>query len=139
MSSVRRRATGAALLLACAAGSLAAQGGKESPPPTSKMFSSVTVAIDPTSYQGPCPAKMTLIGTIVTSGIPKAPITYEWVHSDSTTSPKRTVTMTSNAAVVTDSWAFGMSGQMMRVSAKLHIIAPAEHMSKPATAAVLCR
>jgi hypothetical protein len=106
-----------------------------------KVITAVSAAVDVASYQGgPCPAKFNFTGTIVADKTPTVPITYQWVRSDtSAKSPVRTLTMTSRAAVVTDTWAVGSSGEMMRIWNELRILSPNSIKSERATAAVLCR
>jgi hypothetical protein len=137
MTSIFRHLSGALTLLPALAGAAVAQGSAA--PPVPKVVNSVTAAVDPASYQGPCPAKLNVTGTITMAKVPTEPIAYQWVRSDSTRSPKRTLTMTSNGAVVSDVWTVGESGQMMRLWVELHVFAPVEIKSKQATGAVLCR
>jgi len=71
--------------------------------------------------------------------MPSVPITYQWVRSDTSKSPVRTLTMTSKAALVTDTWSVGSSGDMMRVWNELRILTPNAIKSNRAMSAVLCR
>ena len=129
----------AVTMLPVLAGTAIAQGTTDPAAAAPKIVNSVTAAIDPASYQGPCPAKLNVTGTITMAKVPKEPIMYQWVHSDSTKGPKRSLTMTSNGAVVTEVWSVGTSGQMMRLWAELHVFSPTEVKSRQATVAVLCR
>ncbi len=103
------------------------------------VVTSVSAGVDLPSYQGPCPGKLTFAGTIITAVVPKTPVTYQWVRSDGVKGPKRTLTMTTTAAVVTDVWKVGTSGEMMRVWQELRILTPTVVKSNQASAAVLCR
>jgi len=117
---------------------LAAQGKAADAP---KIISSVSAAVDVPSYQGgPCPAKLNFTGTIVADKTPTVPITYQWVHSDtSVKSPVRTLNMTGKGALVTTSWPVGSSGEMMRVWVELRVLTPNAIKSEKVYAAVLCR
>ena len=106
-----------------------------------KVITAVSAAVDVASYQGgPCPAKLNFTGTIVADKTPTVPVTYQWVRSDTgAKSPVRTLTMTSKGAIVTDTWAVGTSGEMMRVWNELRILSPNSMKSERVVAAVLCR
>src|ERR1019366_2064044 len=70
-------------------------------PAPSRPVTSVTVTVNTYSYGGPCPAKLTFTGTITTDVVPTVPITYQWIRSDKTKGPRRTIRMTSTTATVT--------------------------------------
>ena len=98
----------------------------------------VTANVSVGDYRGPCPAKLLFTGTITAAAIPKVPITYQWLRSDNTQGPKRTLKMTSATATVTTPWRLSRPGEMMRVWQKLQILAPTSITSNQADAAVLC-
>ena len=116
---------------------LTAQGKADAP----KVITAVSAAVDVPSYQGgPCPAKLNFTGTIVADKTPTGPITYQWVHSDtSVKSPVHTLTMTGKGSLVTTSWSVGSSGEMMRVWVELRVLTPNAIKSEKVYAAVLCR
>jgi hypothetical protein len=117
---------------------VAAQGKPAEP---AKVITSVTATVNPPSYQGgPCPARFTFVGTIVADKTPTGPITYQWVHSDTSIKhPVRSLTMTGKGAIVMDSLSVGLSGEMMRVWAELRVLTPNPVTSAKVYAAVLCR
>ena len=114
---------------------LGAQGAASGPIHT---VSAVTASASIGTYTGPCPAKLVFTGTITTTAVPKVPITYQWLRSDKTKGPKRTIRMTSRSAKVTDTWQLGRAGEMIRVWKKLQILAPTGITSNQADAAILC-
>lgn len=124
-----------AFLVVVALRPLGAQGAAPAPIHT---VTAVTAKVSIGSYSGPCPAKLVFTGTITTTAIPKVPITYQWIRSDNTKGPKRTLKMTATTATVTDPWQLGRSGEMMRVWQKLQILAPTGITSNQADAVVLC-
>lgn len=124
-----------ALLVAVALRPLGAQGTTLTPVRT---VTAVTADVNIGNYSGPCPAKLVFTGTITTATIPKAPIMYQWIRSDKTTGPKRTIRMTSTTATVTDKWQLGRSGEMIRAWKKLQILAPTGITSNQADVVVLC-
>jgi hypothetical protein len=124
-----------ALLLAGMAWSLPAQGAPSGPIHT---VTAVTANVSVGNYTGPCPAKLVFTGTITTAAIPKVAITYQWIRSDNTKGPKRTLKMTSTTATVTDTWQLGRAGEMIRAWKKLQILAPTGITSNQADAVILC-
>ena len=126
------------ILMTAATAPLCAQAKHPSEP---KVITAVSAAVDMPSYQGgPCPATLHFSGTIVADKTPTVPITYQWWRSDTTgQGPVRTITMTGKGVLVTDTWAVGKSGEMMRVWNELRILSPNAMKSERVNAAVLCR
>ena len=120
-----------------AARPLAAQG-LPGPPAPARIITAVTVQVNMGTYGGACPAKIIFTGTITASAIPKGPVTYQWVRSDKTRSPKRTIIMTSTTATVTEKWQGGRFGEHQRMWEKLEILAPTAITSTQGDAEVLC-
>jgi hypothetical protein len=123
------------LLVAGASRPLRAQGTPLAP---SHAVTAVTARVNIGNYNGPCPAKLVFTGTITTAMVPKVPITYQWIRSDKTKGPKRTIRMTGTTATVTDNWQLGRYGEMIRAWKKLQILAPTGITSNQADAVVLC-
>ena len=136
-----RSAIGIVMLVGCA-GSIVAGGSRplaaQGPRAPARIITNVTTKVSIGVYGGACPAKLVFTGTITASAIPKGPVTYQWVRSDKTQSPKRTITMTSTTATVTDKWQGGRSGEHQRFWAKLEILAPTAITSTQADAELLC-
>lgn len=98
----------------------------------------VTARVSMINYSGPCPAKLVFTGTIATSGLLARSVTYQWVRSDNTKGPKRTLKVTGATMTVTTPWQIGRPGEQMRVWQKLEILAPTKLTSTQADAAILC-
>ena len=122
------------MMIAAASRPVGAQGAAAPP----AVVTSVVVKISTINYQGSCPAKLTFTGTINTTGVPRGPITYQWIRSDNAKSPKRTVTMTGTTVTVTEKWQVGRSGEHMRLWARLQVLAPTAITSNQADGEVLC-
>jgi hypothetical protein len=98
----------------------------------------VTARVSLINYSGPCPAKLVFTGTIATSGLLARSVSYQWLRSDNTKGPKRTVKVTGATMTVTDPRQIGRSGEQMRVWQKLEVLAPTKITSTQADAAILC-
>jgi hypothetical protein len=136
-----RTSIGLILLFGCAGAALAGASRRltaQGPPAPVRAITAVTANVNVGSYGGPCPAKLVFTGTITASAIPKGPVTYQWVRSDNTRSPKRTVTMTNTTVNVTDKWQGGRSGEHQRFWAKLQVLAPTAITSTQADVELLC-
>ncbi len=136
-----RAGVGLVTVLGCVATALAgvsrpltAQG----PPVPARIITAVTTKVSVGVSGGTCPAKLIFTGTITASAVPKGPVTYQWVRSDNTRSPKRTITTTNTTATVTEKWQGGRSGEHQRMWEKLEILAPTAITSTQADAEVLC-
>ena len=132
------------LLLICltgAAAPIAAQHGAAgaSAKRSTLLVTAARVVVDQAGYQGPCPAKLLLTATITAAAPLASPISYQWVRSDGTKGPKRSLRMAGTSGTVTDHWKLGVSGQMMRAWSELHILSPNRLVSNQATTSVLCR
>lgn len=131
------------ILIAGCLGALpaAAQRGPVVPQPArgATLVTGVTAAVNFAGYQGPCPAPLVFTATITAAGPLARPISYQWVRSNGTKLPKRTVKMTGTSVTVTDRWRLGASGQMVRGGEQLHILSPNALVSNQATTSVLCR
>jgi len=115
--------------------SLAAQATAATP---RHAVTAVTARVSMINYSGPCPAKLVFTGTIATSGLLAKSVTYQWLRSDNTKGPKRTITVTGATMTVAAPWQIGRSGEQMRVWQKLEILAPTKITSTQADAAILC-
>jgi hypothetical protein len=110
----------------------------QAPSAPAPIVTAATTQVNIGIYGGPCPAKLVFTGTITTSVVPKVPITYQWVRSDNTRSPKHTISMTSTTATVTDKWQVGRSGEHQRLWEKLQVLTPTAVVSTQADAEILC-
>jgi hypothetical protein len=136
-----RAGIGTVMVLGCAGTTLAgaarpltAQGS----PAPARIITAVTTKVNIGAYGGACPAKLVFTGTITASAIPKGPVTYQWVRSDKTRSPTRTITMTSTTATVAEKWQGGRSGEHQRMWEKLEILTPTAITSTQTDVEVLC-
>jgi hypothetical protein len=101
-------------------------------------ITAVTTNVNIGTYNGRCPAKLMFKATITAAAVLKGPVTYQWIHSDNTKSPKRTVRMTGTTVVVSENWQGGRSGEQMRLWRKLQVLTPNAITSDQADVAVLC-
>jgi hypothetical protein len=122
------------IIAAGASRPLPAQG----PPAPVRIITAVTTKVSIGVYGGACPAKLVFTGTITASAIPKGPVTYQWVRSDKSRSPKRTITMTSTTGTVTEKWQGGRSGEHQRLWEKLQVLTPTAITSTQADVELLC-
>jgi hypothetical protein len=120
------------------AGTMRSLGAQATAATPVHAVTAVTARVSMINYSGPCPAKLVFTGTISTSGLLAKPVTYQWLRSDNTKGPERTVKVTGATMTVTEPWQLGRAGEQMRVWKKLEILAPTKLTSSQADAAILC-
>ena len=118
---------------------LGAQGPKPATSQSTTAKPVITVRSDIGTYQGPCPARVTFTGIITIPAGSKKSVTYQWVRSDKSRSPKRTAALQGSSLTVTDKWQGGAPGEMMRFWQELQVLAPIAGKSRQVEVGILCR
>ena len=78
-------------------------------------ITAVTVAANPQSYTGPCPAKIAFIGKIHVDRYPMT-LNYQWQRSDGAKGPLRVMRVpnaSTRVLTVIEHWQLGSPGQQM--------------------------
>ena len=139
MSGMRFAAARFLVLPLLAMAPLGGQAPKPAAPPVSAAKPVITARSDLSNYQGPCPARLTFTGMITMPAGSKKQVTYQWIRSDKSRTPKRTATLQGTSVTVTDKWQGGAPGEMMRLWQELHVLEPVAGKSKQVEVGILCR
>ena len=104
--------------------------------PQQYTVTKVVVIAKPTTYTGPCPTTIELVGTIFVSR--PARVEYRWERSDGAVGPREFVDIRSAGKGVTTTWRVGTPRRSFNGWERLRVLSPNGITSNTATIQIKC-